>query len=431
MSGLLDGRSPLGWALSATVGGVHGQLSVAALIEECSRPGLPGMVPSERFSLAAVPAVLLAELERARRGVVVLAVDGVSHAAASSSWAGAEITFLTSTFPSTSATAWLTALTGRGPRVHGVPGMVYRVGGTLVYAVTGERVAGTRGPRPDGAVRPQPTVFERATGARCLVLGRELDHLGGEWAAALVRGAAPVSGVWRQDTDSHSRPVHRAVGLGPADLAGQAGDPELLAETIIGGVTAVLTGPATAARATAGTAGTAGTVLLWVYVNFDEYIHDHGYDGAVLAALRRLDGAARGWAEGGWTVVAHSDHGQVPVRPDPALAAAWAEVDDPRECELPAGGAGRVRWLHPRPGREDAVRARLSAALGGSAVVFAASELPLPPHLRLPPERAGAVVAVAASPAFPVPNPRLRFEHGGLDVDEMVVPLGVWRPSGG
>jgi hypothetical protein len=169
-------------------------------------------------------------------------------------------------------------------------------------------------------------------------------------------------------------------------------------------------------------------VLLWVYVNLDDYVHANGYDERVLAALRRLDGVARGWAGAGWTVVAHSDHGQVPVRPDPALAQAWARVDDPHECELPGGGAGRVRWLYPRAGREEAVRARLADALGDAAVVLAACELALPPGLGLPLDRVGAVLAIAASESFPVPDLGMRYEHGGLDVDEMVIPFAVWRP---
>ena len=395
------------------VGGVQGHPSVPSLIAECRRPGLPGIVPSARFSLAAVPELVLAELARCRRGVVVLGVDGLSHAAAARCWPSAELTCLTSTFPSTSATAWLTALTGCGPRVHGVPGMVYRVGATMVYAVTGEGIAGEP-VVPAGAVVPQPTVFERAgaAGARCLALGRELVHLPGTWAPALLRGTTRAAAARTPGGPA-------AVAWTSAELAAQAADPGSLVDAVAAEVTAVLAG-------TGGSADGAPT-LLWVYVNADDYVHANGYDRRLLAALRRLDGAAREWAAGGWTVAAHSDHGQVPVRSDPALAQAWARVDDPRECELPGGGAGRVRWLHPRPGREDEVRARLADALGDAAVVLAARDLDLPPGLRLPLDRVGAVVAIAASERFPLPNPELRYEHGGLDVEEMLIPLATWR----
>ena len=388
-----------------------GHRSAAALIEQCRRPGLPGIVPSQRFSLAAVPGLLLAELARSRRGVVVLGVDGLSHAVAARGWPTADITYLTSTFPSTSAPAWLTALTGTAPSVHGVPGMVYRVGGTLVYGVTGEGMSGDRAV-PPGAVLPQPTVFERATaaGARCLALGRELDTLPGPWAPALLRGAAPVSGDWCYGTNYHSRPVHRDA----AELAEQASHPGQLVDAVVAEVDAAL----------AAAGSSPPPVLLWVYVNLDDYVHANGYDHAVHAALVRLDAAATAWAQAGWTVVAHSDHGQVPVRSDPELARAWAEVDDPRDCELPGGGAGRVRWLYPRPGREHAVRTALAAALGDAAVVVTADEL----DLGLPADRVGAVLAIAASDRFPLPDPTLRYEHGGMHPDEMLIPFAVWRP---
>jgi hypothetical protein len=49
------------------------------------------------------------------------------------------------------------------------------------------------------------------------------------------------------------------------------------------------------------------------------------------------------------------------------------------------------------------------------------------PELGALPGRVGPVVAIAASPRFPVPDPTLRYEHGGLDDDEMHVPFAVWH----
>ncbi|HEU4346180.1 MAG TPA: alkaline phosphatase family protein, partial [Actinoplanes sp.] len=197
--------------------------SMAALVEECTRPGLPGIVPSELFSLAAIPELVLAELAASRRGVVVLGVDGLSHEVAARCWDSARLRCLTSTFPSTSAPAWLTALTGAGPREHGVPGMVYRVGESMVYAVTGEGIGGTR-EVPAGAVLPRTTVFERAAaaGARCVALGRELYHLPGQWAPALLRGASPAG-----------------AAPSPDELAAQAADPQRLVDAVTADVAAV------------------------------------------------------------------------------------------------------------------------------------------------------------------------------------------------
>ena len=351
--------------------------------------------------LDVVPSLVLAELDRARHGVVVLGVDGLSYRAAVRGWPSARITKLTSTVPSTSATAWLTALTGAPAAEHGVPGAVYRVAGSLVYAITGEVIAGVpvAVDAREPIVRRVPTVFERATSGatgpavRCVAIGRELANLPGPWAEAVLRGAEPA-----------------AEPVPAAELTRQAADPALLVGGVLADVNAVLDG-----------AASARTLLLWVYVNLDDYVHGNGYDGAVQAALRQLDRGASGWAAAGWTVLAHSDHGQVPVDPDPALAQAWQEIDNSDDCELPGGGAGRIRWLHPHPHRHDHVRGRLTAALGDAATVTT------PQQLGLPPDRTGSVVAVAASERFPIPDPTLRFEHGALHPDELDVPFAAWR----
>jgi hypothetical protein len=343
------------------------------------------------LDIASVPQRLLAALARARRGLLVLAVDGLSYRCAAQAWAPGRLDRLASTVPSTSATAWLTAVTGAGPERHGVPGMVYRVPGTgeLVYAVTGHVLAS--GPVDAGGsvrlVEPVPTVFECA-GVRCLALGRELDTLPGPWAAAVLRGAT------------------REPAAPATELARQAAEPGLLVEAVIADVGAVVAGPSD---------------LIWVYVNLDDHVHRYGYDAAAVRAMRRLGQAAEGWATAGWTVVAHSDHGQVRCRPDPVLARAWEEADNPRECLLPAGGAGRMRWLYPRPGRADALASRLAGALGPAATVHRPADLGLPTDGRV-----GTVVALAASPAFPLPDPGLACEHGGSTEDEIAVPFATW-----
>jgi hypothetical protein len=340
--------------------------------------------------------------------VVVLATDGISHpAAVAGGWDVADLTRLESTFPSTSATAWLTALTGVDPSHHGVPGMVYRVPGrgALVHAVTGRILA--RGPADPGAdtrpLVPHPTVFEQAcaAGVRCCALAREIGLLRSPWARALLRGAAVIDGG------------------STAALAADAADPGRLATAVATDVDAVL-----------GAAGDARPMLLWVYVNLDDHVHRNGYDAAVRGAVRALGRHAARWSELGWTVVAHADHGQVRCRPDPALASAWATVDLPTDCILPGGGAGRVRWLYPRADRVDRVRARLTAALGDAASVYRADGPdPLPSSIvdGARAGRVGAVVAVAASARFPVPDPDLPWEHGAAHPDEILPPLAIWR----
>ncbi|WJK33627.1 alkaline phosphatase family protein [Solwaraspora sp. WMMA2065] len=360
-------------------------------------------MPSATYtSLADIPDVVCDELSRARRGVIMLAVDGLSYdAALAAGWRTAELTKLASTFPSTSTTAWLTAITGVGPAQHGVPGMVYRVPGrgTLVYAVTGRVLA--QGPADPGGdprlVIEHPTIFDRAAGdgVQCRAVAREIAHLPGPWAQALLRGATVVPAA-------------------PSEtLARQARDPALLVDAAMKEVDEQIGGQAGGVRRRQ-------PMLLWTYVNLDDYLHRHGYDERAVAAMAELGSRAARWAQAGWTVIGYSDHGQVRCTPDPDLVRAWSVLDDPARRLLPAGGAGRVRWLYPAPGDEDEeVGGRLAAALGSSARIVATDEA-----LR---DRVGPVIAIAADERFPVPDTSLSWEHGADSPDETVVPLAIWR----
>jgi hypothetical protein len=92
------------------------------LVGACTVPGVPGLVPHPEQSLALVPGWMLGQFEVAQRGVIALGVDGPGWAAAAATWRSAELACLTSTFPTISATAWLTAMTGVGPGTPSVWG---------------------------------------------------------------------------------------------------------------------------------------------------------------------------------------------------------------------------------------------------------------------------------------------------------------------
>lgn len=346
--------------------------------------------------------------------MVVLAVDGLSWSTAAATFRSAWLLCLASTFPSTSATAWMTAVTGTDVSRHWVVGMAYLVPerASVVNAITGQpmewpggRRRADRSPADGLLVRPQTTLFERAAaaGARACVLGRELDQVPGPWTDNLLRGATRLL-------------VRPATGDGAYGRRLPI-DPVAVIRSVVGDVD----------RHLAGHVGP--PLLLWVYVNFDDHIHHHGYDVAVRRATARLERAASSWADQGWAVIAHSDHGQTLVEHDERLSAAWNRLDDPAYCRHPAGGAGRVRWLYPRPHLEARVEAILRAELGPHAVILHRDELAdrgllhMAPMLR---ERIGEVVAVAAGPRFPVPDPRCRFEHGATSDEEVLVPLARW-----
>ncbi|PVC92136.1 hypothetical protein DBP20_00070 [Streptomyces sp. CS131] len=356
-----------------------------------------------------VPEALGRCLRIASRGLCVLAIDGLSHEVALSTLVHARIHPLRSTFPSTSTSAWLTAVTGEDPSVHGALGMVHRAPGAdrVTHLVSGDTYGFDTRTRP-GSTPPAHallnagrTIFDDALACDrpALVVGAELERLTGEWVSALLHGARVVPS--------------------PAAASRPSTDPVAVVERTVREVGAVL------ARAVE------APPLLWAYVNVDDHIHQAGYDARLRMALQLLDTAASRWADAGWSVVAHADHGQTEVTPRAELIDAWARLDHPAFCRMPSGGAGRVRWLYPLPGREQAVEHAARAALGEHALVLTQDELHEQGLLSATPvvrDRIGEVVALAASPAFPVPDPKASWEHGALSDAEMLVPFAAWNP---
>jgi hypothetical protein len=387
-----------------------------ALVGACTVPGVPGLVPHPEQSLALVPGWVLGQLAVSRRGVIALGVDGLSWAAAAATWRSAELACLTSTFPTISATAWMTASTGVGPVAHLVAGNSYLVPelGVVLDATTATPQGWPGRPLP--VVAPQgtpasqlvvshPTLFEHATQqqAAAVAVTRELDGLPGPWTDALLRGAD------RWDAG------RTAAGV----LQAQAADARTMAAAVVSDVERVL-------------AERPGRSLVWAYANLDDHVHRHGYDPAAQQALQALEAAATRWAARGWTVIAHADHGQVHHVRDHRLEAVWAMLDTPALCAFPAAGAGRTRWLYPRPARAAEVVERLRQGLGPHAVVLTRSELVTLGLVSDAPRllgRIGEVVALATSERFPLADPDLRYEHGGVQPDELLVPLATWHST--
>jgi hypothetical protein len=410
--------------------GPDGWVGRDELIDRCRLDGLPGMRPDHDQALTSVHPLLLRMLgeegwtprvgDTVRvppgRALVVLAMDGVGFDLAARVWTPDLSWPLTSTFPSTSATAWLTSTTGLGVDRHLVPGPYYAVaaGGreeVLFDCFSDRPLASSNGHGPPGeapggepVVGPGPTVFEAATGAGAAavaVLG-DLASVPGRWSAAVLRGAAPLP---------PQEPV-AGLRLRPSDMVAAA----------VGDVERAL-GELPADRPT----------LLWAFVHVDPYAHAFGYDEAFAGAVASAQEAARRWSGRGHVVVAHADHGLTPSRLDPGLHALWEDVNDPSRCRLPSGGAGRVRWSYPRAGAEDEVAGRLAEGLGGEAAVLRREDLERLGLLRLSDGlrgRIGEVVALATGDRFPIPDREGRAEHGSVSPEEMLVPFAVWAPAG-
>jgi hypothetical protein len=347
-------------------------------------------------------------LRQSSRGVIVLAADGLGRPPALAATRHGSVEVLRSTFPSTSVTAWTSALTGVEPGEHGLLGTVFRVpeADLVVDAVEGRVYSWTDAADwRDHTIKPR-TLFERAAaegdghgdrgGIRTVVVGREFDGVRGAWPQTLFRGATRVH------TSQDRLPVAAAS----------------VARSVISQVDDLLD------------RSPAPRLLLWVYVNVDEHIHRNGNDDELLDSVRLLDEAAHGWADAGWIVVLHADHGHTEVVHDPDARRLWASVDSPANCRLPSGGAGRVRWLYPRPDTAEHIAATLRAELGECAMVTTPAELVergLLSAAAAASRRIGEIVAVATAPSFPIPRPDYRFEHGALTDDEVYIPFISWR----
>lgn len=309
-------------------------------------------------------------LASARGHVIVLGVDGIPYELACRVWPRAQIARARSVFPTTSATAWTTSLTGASVDEHGIPGVVFTVGDQLV------NVYSYRGPLGDA---PPEDLFSDATRAGytpVAILG-DLENTHCTWRDQLVQRASLVRG-------------HPFFDRGdPAGLA---------------------------AAVEAALAAHEGRCLVWCFVDADRHIHHHGYDEAMLDFLAGIDALASEWAARGAVVVAHSDHGLVSTRHDPRVADAIARVG------CPVGGAGRTRWLYA----DDEGRARdlLARHLPASVSVHHADEFFAPGSLAR--RRVGPIVLIARGEDF-LADDGYQFEHGSLTATELDVPVAEWR----
>ncbi|MCR9255255.1 MAG: alkaline phosphatase family protein [Alphaproteobacteria bacterium] len=372
------------------------------------------MIPSITSFRTRLADLMAAEAACKRpRDIVVLAIDGIPYALAADIWAadirgddirgddiqGDDIRGdrlwgdgglepMRSVFPTTSSTAWLSALTGLGVDTHGIPGVRFALPSQGMIDVFTHR-----GPLE---VPPMETIFHDAwrNGYHPRAIVGDWSPLDCSYRDVLLAGAEPVRGY-----------TFYAGGAEPS--------PDLVADR--------LTGAVSVARRQA-----AGPVLVWCFVDVDQYIHRHGYDGHVTAVLHTVGRLARDWAADGMLVVAHSDHGLVPTCHDPVLARGLTRLADNFGAAL--GGAGRTRWFHAPDRVLGQLQEALAEMLPDDVDLFAADQLFAPGSRAR--GRVGDLVVVARGSNFLAPDGYL-YEHGSLTEAECVVPFALWSPEAG
>ncbi|MGC1498092.1 MAG: hypothetical protein WA790_19965 [Sulfitobacter sp.] len=323
-----------------------------------------------------------------RRNIIVLAVDGIDYTHAQSAWPDVTLEQAVSVFPSTSSTAWLSALTGASVDDHGIPGVVFRMGPREMVNIF----------EYQGALNaPQlATIFTDATDlgyAACAVLGDWEDYPG-PWRNMLLNGASLVRG--------HRFYTH----TGKVTASGIVGQ----VEHAIGHA---LDGPI-------------GGNLIWCFVDIDRHIHKHGYDEHVRDVLAGLDGLARRWVQTGHCVIAHSDHGLVETSDHSEYGAQIDALMKRHNVEM--GGAGRVRWLYAdgdRPLIEN-LMGELQTIFGADAIVSEKDTFfrkGSPAY-----QRVGDVVIVAQGTDF-LCDTEYTFEHGSWTQAEREAMLATWHST--
>ncbi|HWC47661.1 MAG TPA: alkaline phosphatase family protein [Solirubrobacterales bacterium] len=321
--------------------------------------------------------------------LLLLGLDGVGFNAVEGLWNCNDIARLRSVIPSTSTTAWLTALTGAGVERHLVPGLFFRPGEGYEPINIAEVKPGD--PSSDGLIPEIPTLFERLREA-------------GIESHTCLGGLTAYPGIWREALfrGSNQIPSRRFSSLRP--------EPALAVAAAVDDVDDVLRQVPTKS-------------VVFAYVDLDTSVHQYGYDERVIDSLRAIDVAACRWSAEGATVLAVSDHGQVPVSPSEEAVSAWERLERSPYAAGAAGGAGRARWLYAAAGREDELVGEAQAKLEEWADVFDVRQLPLNRQLR---SRLGAVIALAKDPGFPLPAGHRNWEHGAASEEELLVPLAYW-----
>jgi hypothetical protein len=340
------------------------------------------------------------------RSAVVFVVDGLGAANLTARRGHARFlsarfdrsTLARTVFPSTTAAALTSLLTGTDPGEHGIVGYRVRIPGTD-HAPNQLKGWETDGLDPATWQRSEPLMQrESAAGRPCFVVSRS-EYIGSGFTEATLRGAQ-ILGV-----DDLSERV-----LVAADLAEQHPG-----------------------------------ALVYLYApDLDSAGHRHGWESDEwTAALERVDAAARSFSDAlspTTGALLTADHGMIDV---PAHRRILFGDDSPLwDGVVLVGGEPRMLHLYAEPGRAESVLAAWAAAESARAWVLSRDEAialglfgAVSPEVR---DRIGDVlVAARAAVAYyddrvaDKASQRMVGQHGSLTAEERIVPLlrlGAFAP---
>ena len=351
----------------------------------------------------------LQQLLASRGRVVLIVVDGLGHGYLTQGYPGSSLCHylrgsLTSVFPSTTATAITAFLTGLAPAQHGITGWhMYIPELDTVAAVLPMRTRSTNRPLTALGLDParffdQPSLFDRLP-VRSFVVSPE------------------------RIVDSEFNRRHS----GSAERRGYGSLEQLFASIL------------SCLRAPGGR-----RYVYAYYADFDSVAHAHGVNSRRAdQVMRRFDAAFSAFLDQAAglnaTVIVTADHGFIDSPPDRLI-----ELDDHPDLQamlrLPLCGERRAAYCYVRPERARDFEDYVHGALADQARLFVSEVLmaqgwfgPGPPHPRLK-QRIGDYTLIMKENwtikdwVQGEARHRQIGVHGGLNIDEMTVPLVVVQP---
>jgi hypothetical protein len=324
--------------------------------------------------------------------LLVVALDGVHCEVADSVFTGCSSVPVKSVFPTTSTSAWTTSLTGMSPSEHGVVGTVFQDGSDRINCLHDERIDT---PLPFWA---EKTIFKKLAGvAESTAWLGGMASLSSHWVKALTNGAKRLSPreCWEKKSFEHDATGMMKHGIDELNMvlsAIRSSKPQ----------------------------------LVWGHIDFDRYVHFHGYDDSALDALASLSKAIPKWNSMGWAVLLYSDHGLTETRENSACAELFKLINDRSYCASPCGGAGRALWAYPLAHKRKELWDNIKKSAATYADVLDRREAVMRGYFKRTEyveRRVGDYLIISRGNEFPLFNSNYRYEHGALTEEEVNVPV--------
>ena len=346
---------------------------------------------------------LITDVSEAEKKTVVLALDAISYRYYSevirpciSNDVNKYEKILTSVFPSTTSSAWSSVITGELPGVHGVYGTSYRIRRGQTYVWLNDSVSD----KTTSLVKEGQELF--ADGCETLfstILHKKKFYIG-------RHGQSENNSFFKSVTAGIDQRIFPEMST----YVSMKYKPEELVEYLFDQIEEAV--------------NASEESLIWAYFDFDDFIHEKGYD-ALNYVWKGFCDRLKGITDLVDSVILIADHGQTKQNQweKSILAESEKEIFSLRIC-----GAGRVLYLYGE--EEKAIRDWAVSYYHEHAAVLTREEA-----IRAGlfgedcrnEQRIGDVVVIGKDSEFHSIGASYQYEHGACTEDEMFVPAVIFQ----